>query len=163
LDKPEQMAVLTDAFGNAGWECPAILDAMKSSSDLFFDAVSQVRMDRWSDGRVALLGDACFCPSLLAGQGSALAMGGAYVLAAELQAAGGDYAVAFRNYQQRFKPFIDGKQKGAMRSAGWFAPRTRLSVQLRNQATRFMNMGLISTWMVKRMFADRFDLSELPG
>ena len=163
MDKPEQKAALRQAFGDAGWECPAILDAMQSSDDLFFDAVSQVRMGRWSDGRVALLGDACFCPSLLAGQGSALAMAGAYVLAAELQAAGGDYAMALENYQQRFKPFLDGKQKSAVRSAGWFAPRTRLSVQMRNQATRFMNMPLISTWMVKRMFADQFDLSALPG
>ncbi|MGH9585978.1 MAG: FAD-binding domain [Acidobacteriaceae bacterium] len=163
MDKAEQKAALRQAFGDAGWECPAILDAMKCSNDLFFDAVSQVRMDRWADGRVTLLGDACSCPSLLAGQGSALAMGGAYVLASELQAAGGDYAMALENYQRRFKPFIDGKQKGAVRSAGWFAPRTRLSVQMRNQATRFMNMPLISTWMVKRMFADQFDLSALPS
>lgn len=159
----EQKAALRQAFGDAGWECPRILDAMKYSRDLFFDAVSQIRMDRWANGRVALLGDACSCPSLLAGQGSALAMGGAYVLAAELEAAGGDYAMALGNYQRGFKPFIDGKQKGAVRSAGWFAPRTRLSVQMRNQATRFMNMPLISTWMVKRMFADQFDLSALPG
>ena len=163
MDKPEQKAALRQAFGEAGWECTEILDAMKSSNDLFFDAVSQVRMDRWSDRRVVLLGDACFCPSLLAGQGSALAMAGAYVLAAELEAAAGDYATALGNYQQRFKPFIDEKQKGAVRSAGWFAPRTRLSVQVRNLATRFMNMPLISTWMVKRMFADQFDLSALPG
>jgi len=162
-DKPEQKAALIQAFGDAGWECPAILDAMTSSNDLFFDAVSQIRMDRWSEGRVALLGDACFCPSLLAGQGSALAMAGAYVLAAELEAAGGNHAIALGNYQQRFKPFIDGKQKSAVRSAGWFAPRTRLSVQMRNQATRFMNMPLISTWMVKRVFADQFDLSALPA
>jgi 2-polyprenyl-6-methoxyphenol hydroxylase-like FAD-dependent oxidoreductase len=163
MDNPGQKAALRQAFGGAGWECPAILDAMESSNDLFFDAVSQVRMDRWSHGRVGLLGDACSCPSLLAGQGSALAMAGAYVLAAELEAAGGDYAIAFENYQQRFKPFMDGKQEGAVRSAGWFAPRTRLSVQVRNLATRFMNMPLISTWMVKRMFADQFDLSALSG
>jgi 2-polyprenyl-6-methoxyphenol hydroxylase-like FAD-dependent oxidoreductase len=163
MNKPAQKAALRQAFGEAGWECPAILDAMNCSNDLFFDAVSQVRMDRWSEGRVALLGDACFCPSLLAGQGSALAMGGAYVLAAELEAAGDDYILALENYQQRFKPFIDEKQKGAMRSAGWFAPRTRLSVQMRIQATRLMNMRLISSWMVKRMFADRFDLSTFPA
>ena len=136
---------------------------MNSSDDLFFDAVSQVRMDHWSVGRVVLLGDACFCPSLLAGQGSALAMAGAYLLAAELEAADGDYTVAFQRYQSRFKPFIDEKQKGALRSAGWFAPRTRLGVRLRNQVTRFMNAPLISTWMVKRLFADHFDLSPYPS
>lgn len=163
MDKPEQIAALRQAFGEAGWECPAILDTMNCSNDLFFDAVSQIRMDRWSNGRVALLGDACFCPSLLAGQGSALAMAGAYVLADELEAAGDDYTLAFENYQKRFKPFIDEKQEGAVRSAGWFAPRTQLSVQVRNLTTRLMNMRLISSWMVKRMFADRFDLSTHPA
>lgn len=128
---------------------------MNSSNDPFFDAVSQVRMEQWSVGRVALLGDACFCPSLLAGQGSALAMAGAYLLAGELDAARGDYTVAFKRYQTRFKPFIDVKQKGALSSAQWFAPRTRLGVRMRNQVTRLMNAPLISTWMVKRLFADR--------
>lgn len=158
LGRSEHKAELQRAFGEAGWECPEILDAMNSSDDLFFDAVSQVRMEQWSLGRVALLGDACFCPSLLAGQGSALAMAGAYLLAAELEAAGGDYTVAFERYQTRFKPFIDQKQKGALSSAGWFAPRTRLAVRMRNQVTRLMNAPLISSWMVKRLFADRFEL-----
>jgi 2-polyprenyl-6-methoxyphenol hydroxylase-like FAD-dependent oxidoreductase len=163
IGKSEQKAALQRAFGEAGWECPAILDAMNSSDDLFFDAVSQVHMEQWSVGRVALLGDACFCPSLLAGQGSALAMAGAYLLAGELDAAGGDYTAAFERYQTRFKPFIDGKQKGALSSAGWFAPRTRLGVRMRNQVTRLMNVPLISTWMVKRLFADRFDLPAYPN
>lgn len=163
IGRSEQKAALRRAFGEVGWECPAILDAMSSSDDLFFDAVSQVHMDQWFVGRVALLGDACFCPSLLAGEGSALAMGGAYLLAGELDAAGGDYTVAFERYQTRFKPFTDGKQKGALRSAGWFAPRTRLGVRMRNQVTRLMNAPFISTWMVKRLFADRFDLQACPN
>jgi 2-polyprenyl-6-methoxyphenol hydroxylase-like FAD-dependent oxidoreductase len=67
---------------------------METCSDLYFDSVSQIRMDTWAQGRVALIGDACFCPSLLAGQGSALSMTGAYVLAGELKKAGGDYHIA---------------------------------------------------------------------
>ena len=90
-------------------------------------------------------------------------MAGAYLLAGELDAAGGDYTVAFERYQTRFKPFIDGKQKEALRSAGWFAPRTRLGVRMRNQVTRLMNAPLISTWMVKRLFADRLDLPVYPN
>jgi 2-polyprenyl-6-methoxyphenol hydroxylase-like FAD-dependent oxidoreductase len=37
-------------------------------------------MNTWSQGRVALIGDAAFCSSLLAGQGAALAMIAAYVV-----------------------------------------------------------------------------------
>jgi len=73
-----QKALLREKFGASGWECPQILDAPKSCNDLYFDRVSQIRMDAedglWTRGRVALIGDAAFCVSLLAGQGSALAM-----------------------------------------------------------------------------------------
>jgi len=73
-----QKALLRERFGASGWECPQILDALKSCNDLYFDRVSQIRMDAedglWTRGRVALIGDAAFCVSLLAGQGSALAM-----------------------------------------------------------------------------------------
>jgi 2-polyprenyl-6-methoxyphenol hydroxylase-like FAD-dependent oxidoreductase len=68
-------------FEQAGWECPQILAAMESCNDVYFDRVSQIQMDKWSQGRVGLIGDAAFCPSLLAGQGAALAMVAAYVLA----------------------------------------------------------------------------------
>src|SRR5258708_4274427 len=50
------------------------------SDDLHFDRVSQIHMQAWSRGRIALFGDAAFCASLMAGQGSALAMTAAYVL-----------------------------------------------------------------------------------
>jgi 2-polyprenyl-6-methoxyphenol hydroxylase-like FAD-dependent oxidoreductase len=57
---------------------------------------NQIRMDTWSRGRVGLVGDAAFCVSLLAGQGSALAMTAAYVLAEELDRSNGDFKAAFR-------------------------------------------------------------------
>ncbi|HEY5779855.1 MAG TPA: FAD-dependent monooxygenase, partial [Terrimicrobiaceae bacterium] len=61
-------------FGQVGWECPQILAAMDSCDEVYFDRVSQIKMEKWSQGRVGLVGDAAFCPSLLAGQGAALAM-----------------------------------------------------------------------------------------
>ena len=79
---------LRSHFGGLGWECPQILAALDSCAELYFDPVSQIRMESWSKGRVGLVGDAAFCPSLLAGQGSALAMVAAYVLAGELGATG---------------------------------------------------------------------------
>jgi 2-polyprenyl-6-methoxyphenol hydroxylase-like FAD-dependent oxidoreductase len=88
-----------------------MLDGMDSAPDFYFDVVSQIQMSQWSKGRVTLVGDACDCPSLLSGQGSTLAMVGAYILAGELKNAGGDFNVAFSAYQSKFKPFIDKKQK----------------------------------------------------
>ena len=88
-DLASRKAVLHREFDDAGWECPRILAAVDASDDLYFDVVSQVRLPRWSQGRVALVGDAAACVSLLAGEGTGLAMTEAYVLAGELAHAGG--------------------------------------------------------------------------
>jgi 2-polyprenyl-6-methoxyphenol hydroxylase-like FAD-dependent oxidoreductase len=76
--------ILRAEFRSAGWECPNILAAMDSCDEIYFDRVSQIQLDTWSQERVGLIGDAAFCPSFLAGQGAALAMVAAYVLAGEL-------------------------------------------------------------------------------
>ena len=48
-----------------------ILDALGDGEGLYFDVVSQIRMNRWSRGRVLLIGDAAGCISLLGGEGRA--------------------------------------------------------------------------------------------
>ena len=157
-DPDAQREALRDAFGGIGWETGEIMAAMDGADDLYFDAVAQVRLPRWSNGRVVLLGDAAYCPSLLAGQGSAFAMAGAYVLANELAAAGGDYRAAFTAYEQRFRPFIDAKQRAAERFGGWFAPRTRAALRIRNLVTRVMNVPWMGEWLIGRSLGDRFEL-----
>ena len=74
LDKPAQKTMLRKRFGDGKWECAHILGELDRAEDLYFDRVSQIKMETWSRGRVALVGDAAFCVSLMAGQGSALAM-----------------------------------------------------------------------------------------
>jgi 2-polyprenyl-6-methoxyphenol hydroxylase-like FAD-dependent oxidoreductase len=150
--------VLRRMFQHDGWECPEILAALDTCSDLYFDAVSQIRMDRWSQGRVTLLGDACFCPSLLAGQGSALAMAAAYVLAGELKSAGGDHVKAFASYERLFHPFVAKKQRAAARFAGSFAPRTRVGIWFRNAVTRLMSVPVIAYLAMGRMLSDSLKL-----
>ena len=78
---------------------------MRQAPDFYFDSASQVRMDNWSAGRVTLVGDAGYCPSPLSGQGTSLALVGAYVLASELRAAAGDHRAAFARYQQQMSGF----------------------------------------------------------
>jgi 2-polyprenyl-6-methoxyphenol hydroxylase-like FAD-dependent oxidoreductase len=135
-DLPAQKRLLRTTFGERQWECRRILDALDAAPELYFDRVSQIRMDRWSRGRVALLGDAAYCVSLLAGQGSALAMTGAYILAGELAKAGGRPEIAFGNYEKLLRRFVEKKQQGAERFASAFAPKTRLGLFFRNQVIR---------------------------
>jgi 2-polyprenyl-6-methoxyphenol hydroxylase-like FAD-dependent oxidoreductase len=135
-DLSGQKAMLHARFGDNVWECPKILDALDRADDLYFDRVSQIVMPRWSQGRIALVGDAAYCVSLLAGQGSALAMIGAYVLAGELARASGRHVEGFANYENVLRAFIESKQRGAERFAGAFAPKTRWGLFLRNQVIR---------------------------
>jgi 2-polyprenyl-6-methoxyphenol hydroxylase-like FAD-dependent oxidoreductase len=159
-----QKALLREKFGASSWECPQILDALKSCNDLYFDRVSQIRMDAedglWTRGRVALVGDAAFCVSLLAGQGSALAMAAAYVLASELYKANGDYVAAFKRYQETFALFIAAKQKAALRLAGFFAPKSRMSLVLRNQVMNLLSVPWVANLTFARDLRDNLVLPE---
>lgn len=153
---------LRNQFGDAGWECPQILaalDGLSDPDDLYFDVVSQVRMDRWSRGRVLLIGDAAGCISLLGGEGTGLAITEAYVLAGELARAGGDHRHAFATYESRLRPFIEAKQAGARQLLGFFATRTRFGLWLRNLAIRAMNIRPLAN-LFSGSIRDDFDLPD---
>src|SRR5437868_10152263 len=119
-----QKQLLSDVFASEAWEVPRLLEKMQTAPDLYFDAVSQIRMETWSHGRAVLLGDAGYCPALLSGQGSTLAMMGAYILAGELKVALGDQKLAFPQYEQAFRPVVRQEQKKAGSSARFLVPAT---------------------------------------
>lgn len=159
-DTAAQRQILRQRFSGTGWECDEILDVMDSASDLYFDVVSQTRLPDWSRGRVVLVGDAAYCPSLLSGQGCAFGMAGAYLLAESLRRFPGDHARAFAEYQLQFKPFVDRKQQAAARFADWFAPRTPFRLLVRNLATRAMGLPYIGGVIAARSFGDRLQLPD---
>jgi 2-polyprenyl-6-methoxyphenol hydroxylase-like FAD-dependent oxidoreductase len=115
-------------------------------------------MDRWTQGRVALVGDAAFCVSLLGGQGSALAMVAGYLLAGELKRAHGDHEAAFARYQERLGALIAGKQHAAIRLAPFFAPKSRFGVFVRNEIMKLMAIPFVTELAVGREFRDRIEL-----
>ncbi len=165
IDPYDTMAnkkILRAQFGGLGWECPEILAAMESCDELYFDSVSQIRLDSWSRGRVALVGDAAFCPSLLAGQGSALAMAAAYVLAGELGKPNTTPQEAFKRYETLLRPFIVEKQTAAEKFAGSFVPKTPLGLFFRNQVMKMLSIQFILKLAMGSTLADRFKLPDYP-
>jgi 2-polyprenyl-6-methoxyphenol hydroxylase-like FAD-dependent oxidoreductase len=154
----EQKAILRRIFAGDGWEIPQILAALDTCNELYFDRVSQIHMDAWSQGRVALVGDAGFCVSLLAGQGSALAMTAAYVLAGELATSQDRPQEAFRRYEGRLRPFIQAKQQAAERFAAAFVPRTRPGVFFRNQVVKAFRIPAIARIAIGRDIRDELEL-----
>ena len=156
----DQRALLHAVYDGDGWECPQILQLLDAVDDLYFDDVSQIRMQRWSHDRVALVGDACTCPSLLAGQGTSLAMADAYVLAGELKRSGGDHTPAFARYEARLKDFITATQDSASTFGGWFAPRTRFGIFARDQVTRLMHIPFVADRLLRSMLRDDLRLPD---
>ena len=90
----DRKSLLAHVFADVKWECPQILAAMMSVSDIYFDRVSQIRMVQWTRGRTALVGDAAACVSLLAGEETGLAIAEAYVVAEALRQCGNDHIAA---------------------------------------------------------------------
>lgn len=131
----QQREFLRRAFAGHGWEADRILEAMERAPDFYFDSVAQIRMDRWSTGRVTLLGDAGYCPSPMSGQGSSLAMVGAHVLAREL-ARHDDHRAALAAYEARMRPFVAANQDIADRGQAFLLPRTRPALLARGLLLR---------------------------
>jgi len=108
---------------------------LRRTEDLYFDAVSQVRLDGWTRGRVTLLGDAASCVSLF-GDGSTLALAGAHALATTLTETK-DHATALRRYEAAHRALVEPKQRGMGRAAALLVPKTRVGVTARNLGARF--------------------------
>jgi 2-polyprenyl-6-methoxyphenol hydroxylase-like FAD-dependent oxidoreductase len=156
----ERKAALRSVFAGVGWESENILAAMDSVHDIYFDRVSQIRMDQWATGRTALIGDAAACVSLLAGEGTGLAMAEAYVLAGELRVCGGDHKAAFARYQERMMPLLRRKQASAAKFASSFAPTTAFGIWFRNLVTHLMGLPFVADYFVGRDLRDTVELPE---
>ena len=149
-DIAQHKRLLAAAFQGGGWRVPGLLNRVQAAKDLYFDSVSQVRVRPWWLGRVALVGDAASCVSLF-GDGSSLAMAGAFTLAEELAASPGDHQLAFRRYEARHRTLVDPKQRNIARAAPLLIPATRPGILARNLATRLWPVGAAAGWLRRRL------------
>jgi 2-polyprenyl-6-methoxyphenol hydroxylase-like FAD-dependent oxidoreductase len=136
-DTGQQQEIVASAFDGVGWHVPRLLEQMPKAADFYFDSVSQVCLDRWSAGRVALIGDAGYAAGP-GGNGTGTAVIAAYVLAGELAAAGGDYRVAFARYERRLRPYVARGQKQARGGAAFLAPATEKKISQRDRFFRML-------------------------
>lgn len=163
-DTDRQRQILAEVFAGVGWEVPALVKATWDDPDFYFDAATQIRLDRWSAGRVVLLGDAGYAPGP-GGNGTGTAIVGAYLLAGELAAAGGDHRAAFRRYEERLRGYVAGNQKQAAGGTGFLVPETRTRIWLRDQMFRTLPYvpwrGVISKMATRTAAA--ITLPDYPG
>ncbi|MGK5446031.1 FAD-dependent monooxygenase [Streptomyces radiopugnans] len=130
-----QRDLVATVFAGAGWEVPGMVSAMRDADDLFFDTAGQIRMPHWSSGRVVLVGDAAYAPSFLTGQGSSLALVGAYMLANAL-ATNRDHTAAFAAYERGVREFVAMNQALVDKGAATLFPTTARALEQRNTMLR---------------------------
>jgi 2-polyprenyl-6-methoxyphenol hydroxylase-like FAD-dependent oxidoreductase len=135
LEPAEQKLVLRRRFADVGWEAPRVLRELDAAPDLHLEPAAQVHMPHWSNGRVAVVGDAGYCASPISGAGTTLALVGAYVLAGEL-AAHVDHRDAFASYERILRPHVQQAQRLAPGAGRLTAPRTATGIRLLHAALR---------------------------
>jgi 2-polyprenyl-6-methoxyphenol hydroxylase-like FAD-dependent oxidoreductase len=124
----QHKGILERAFAGIGWRVPEFLDAVRGARDMYFDSVARVTVANWARGRIALLGDSSSCVSLF-GDGSTLAIAGAYELAKALTESP-DPQAAFGRYQAVHGKLVASKQKNLVSTASRIVPRTSAGIWL---------------------------------
>lgn len=135
-NEQEQRGLIVKHFSGVGWRTGALLDEVARSPDFYFDKLCQTVMPSWSTGRVALVGDAAYCPSPAAGRGGSLAIDGAAALADAFLRFPDDVALAFAEYDRSFRPFVERVQAEVVDGGlDFFIPRTAEAIRDRNAGT----------------------------
>ena len=135
-DEAQQRKMVAEQFAGVGWRAAELLKEVERADNFYFDKLCQIRMPSWSKGRVVLVGDAAYCPSPAAGMGGSLAIDGAAALWEAMSTAAGDYELAFRKYDEAFRPTIDEVQADAVRvGVETLVPRTEEAIRERNSKT----------------------------
>ncbi|MCO1654990.1 FAD-dependent monooxygenase [Pseudonocardia humida] len=135
--------IVAERFAGVGWETPRLLEHLREAPDPYFEPLEQIELDRWSTGRIALLGDAAWCAGP-GGSGTGLAMMGAYVLAAELAAASDDHTAAFARYQQVLAKAAAKGRWQAKGAGAFLAPPTPARIRRRNRTYRLLSSRIMS-------------------
>lgn len=133
-------------YGDLGWIVPELLDSMDRSETVYFDQVSQVRMDRWSSGRVVLAGDAAWCVSLFAGYGSSLAVGGAGLLG-DLLDEEADIPTALHRWEQQLRPTAERRRRQGRYARGLFVSSTAFGARARTSVMRLSGSPVVMAVM----------------
>jgi len=129
----EQKRMIHEQFEGEDWRIRELLDEMSRCDDFYFDKLCQIRMESWTRGRVALVGDAAYCPSPAAGMGGSVAILGAAALADALEKHPGDLRAAFQEYDENFRPIVEAIQAHAVEfGLEMFLPKSEEALQRRN-------------------------------
>ncbi|KAG6365764.1 hypothetical protein INS49_007375 [Diaporthe citri] len=121
-DVEEEKRAFAEIFQGAGWQSEDLVESMRDADDFYCERLGLVKLQPWSQGRVTLVGDAAYCPTVLTGMGTTSAVVGAYILAGEIEKScgtprGASLSMALKAYETKFRPFMTGLQKGVLENS----------------------------------------------
>ncbi|MFE4543013.1 FAD-dependent oxidoreductase [Arthrobacter sp. NPDC056727] len=134
-DRQAPMRLLRHSYAHAGWLSPQVLAEWETADDVYFDAVTRIRVPRWNNGRIGLLGDAADCLSLL-GEGSSNAIVAAKTLSDALKSHPDDYSAAFAAYENTHRKQLRPYLRGATPASHFLVPASAAGLALRNTGIR---------------------------
>lgn len=147
-DVETQKRLVARAFAGMGWQLPKLLAGLEGNGSFYFDSIGQVRMDHFTKGRVALVGDAGY-GATMGGLGAGMSLIASYVLAGELAAAGDDHVTAFARYEERIRPYARACQKLAGNAGSFFAPKTARGIRIRDTAHKVLTAPFFMRYLDK--------------
>lgn len=148
--RKDRKQVLIDHFQDMGGPVPAVLNAIQEDTALYMDSTTQIVMPNWYSKRVALIGDAAYCLTLVSGQGASLAMAGAYILAKALeQHSDNKLKDALSEYDNRLRPFVEELQGKSRKFASQFIPAHRFGLWLTNKMVALTKLPFIKGYAGK--------------
>jgi 2-polyprenyl-6-methoxyphenol hydroxylase-like FAD-dependent oxidoreductase len=139
-DALRQKELLTEAFTGMHATVDSWLNELDHTPSFYFDSITQLQLDGWSRGRVALVGDAGYCPGPAVGGSTSIAVLGAYVLAGELARARGDYAQAFAAYEREMADSVRRSRAFARTMAKGIVPSSTAGVWALTAGAQLISM-----------------------
>jgi 2-polyprenyl-6-methoxyphenol hydroxylase-like FAD-dependent oxidoreductase len=163
IARPNALSLIRSQYSGAGWIAERVLRDHSSAKPIYFDAISQIVIPTWHANRTALLGDACGCLTLVAGQGANMAMAGAYVLATELERQPRNHGAAFTAYEAFMKPRVTKRQRGAALLSRLVVPTRHSRPALRRAVVRLILSGIVAQYALRYLGSRSFLPSDLEG
>ncbi|KAI0157937.1 FAD/NAD(P)-binding domain-containing protein [Hypoxylon sp. FL1284] len=169
-DTAAEKEALAEVYEGVGWQAPAIIEAMRATDDFYCERMCLVKLETWSRGRAALVGDAAYCPTVTTGMGTTCAVAGAYILAGELarhckeNSDSKSVKAALRAYEDKFRPFMDTVQKDVAKDSGTWSglPTSPLGIWAMNRFLGLLSFLKIDLgkWLIKEEAVKDWKLPE---
>lgn len=153
IPRQQRLPLLREVFAGMGWITQSLLDDIADPQEIFMDTMIQIQMPAWSQGRVALIGDACGSPTPMSGQGASMAVGGAYTLARALHEER-DYTAAFLRYEDLLRPFVQKRQKNARMNIRAFLQDSKPALVAQQLLMRLLIREAFSGLLIRQFGAE---------